>query len=101
MSEPRSTNPSAPNKSSRVRKRAKAKPAATPAFSEVAESESATTPAPAVGLSLSRIDRDSMIRTAAYYRAQRRNFESGHALEDWLAAESEIDAVLLGGGLRS
>jgi hypothetical protein len=101
MSEPRSTNPSAPNKSSRARKRPKAKRAEAPAFSEVAESESATTPAPDVELSLSRIDRDSMIRKAAYYRAERRNFESGHALEDWLAAESEIDAALLEGGLRS
>lgn len=42
-----------------------------------------------------------MIATAAYFRAQRRNFETGHELEDWLAAESEIDAALLGGKLQS
>jgi hypothetical protein len=52
-------------------------------------------------LSLSTIDRESMIRTAAYFRAERRSFASGHALEDWLAAESEIDAVLLESRLSS
>jgi hypothetical protein len=52
-------------------------------------------------LSLTAIDREAMIRTAAYYRAQRRRFESGHELEDWLAAESEIDAALAADGLRS
>jgi hypothetical protein len=46
-------------------------------------------------------DRDSLIRTAAYFRAQRRNFESGHELEDWLAAESEIEAALVEGRLQA
>ena len=101
MSEPRSTNPSAPSKSPRARKRSKAKPAAAPAYSEVPDSESPTTPTAAIARGLSRIDRESMIRTAAYFRAQRRNFESGHALEDWLAAEQEVDATLLESGLRS
>lgn len=31
-----------------------------------------------------------MIAEAAYYRAQRRGFEPGRELEDWLAAEAEI-----------
>lgn len=31
-----------------------------------------------------------MIAVAAYYRAERRGFEPGHELEDWLAAEAEI-----------
>jgi DUF2934 family protein len=31
-----------------------------------------------------------MIAEAAYYLAERRNFEPGHELEDWVAAESEI-----------
>ena len=30
------------------------------------------------------------IAEAAYYRAQQRNFEPGHELEDWCAAEREI-----------
>ena len=28
---------------------------------------------------------------AAYYRAERRGFAPGHEVEDWLAAEAEID----------
>jgi Protein of unknown function (DUF2934) len=35
-----------------------------------------------------------MIETAAYYRAERRRFEAGHELEDWLSAEAEIEALL-------
>ena len=33
------------------------------------------------------------ISTAAYYRAVHRNFELGHESQDWLAAESQIDAT--------
>ncbi len=36
-------------------------------------------------------DRHAMIAKAAYFRAERRNFQSGHELEDWLAAEREVD----------
>jgi phage terminase Nu1 subunit (DNA packaging protein) len=39
-------------------------------------------------------ERDQMIAVAAYYRAQRRNFEPGHELEDWLEAEAEVDERL-------
>jgi len=38
--------------------------------------------------------RREMIATAAFLRAQRRGFESGSELEDWLAAEEEIDRWL-------
>ena len=34
--------------------------------------------------------RNEMVREAAYLRAQRRGFESGHELEDWLQAEREL-----------
>jgi hypothetical protein len=37
--------------------------------------------------------RQRMIAEAAYFRAQRRGFQ-GNPLEDWLAAEAEIDRVL-------
>lgn len=36
-------------------------------------------------------DRRSLIAKEAYFRAERRRFEPGHELEDWLAAESEVD----------
>lgn len=32
----------------------------------------------------------TMVATAAYYLAERRNFEPGHELEDWLEAERQI-----------
>ncbi|MBW8072211.1 MAG: DUF2934 domain-containing protein [Ferrovum sp.] len=35
-----------------------------------------------------------MIAIAAYYRAERRGFDSGDALTDWLEAEAEVDALL-------
>lgn len=35
--------------------------------------------------------RHRMIAEAAYFRAERRGFEAGHELDDWLAAEAEID----------
>jgi hypothetical protein len=35
-------------------------------------------------------EHDSMVRTAAYFRAERRGFAPGHEWEDWLAAEAEV-----------
>ena len=39
-------------------------------------------------------ERLAMIADNAYYRAERRGFMPGYELEDWLAAEREIDALL-------
>lgn len=38
--------------------------------------------------------REKMIAECAYYFAERRGFGDGGALDDWLAAEREIDASL-------
>jgi hypothetical protein len=38
--------------------------------------------------------REEMIRVAAYYLAEKRGFVPGAELDDWLIAESEIDARL-------
>ncbi|MGO8924118.1 MAG: DUF2934 domain-containing protein [Xanthobacteraceae bacterium] len=38
------------------------------------------------------------IAEAAYFRAERRGFAPGHELEDWLAAEREIEGRLIGEG---
>lgn len=46
-------------------------------------------------INMTALDRSSMIAEAAYYRAQGRQFEPGHDLEDWLAAEREIDGALI------
>ena len=39
-------------------------------------------------------ERYKMIAAAAYLRAERRGFASGHALDDWIAAEAEVDVML-------
>jgi hypothetical protein len=39
----------------------------------------------------SESERRDMIETAAYLRAERRNFEAGHEMEDWAAAEAEVN----------
>jgi hypothetical protein len=38
--------------------------------------------------------RHELIAVGAYLRAERRGFAHGHAEEDWLAAEAEVDALL-------
>lgn len=38
-------------------------------------------------------ERQQMIAVAAYYRAEARGFMAGGALQDWLAAEDEIDLL--------
>jgi Protein of unknown function (DUF2934)/alpha-1,4-glucan branching enzyme GlgB, N-terminal domain/Carbohydrate-binding module 48 (Isoamylase N-terminal domain) len=43
--------------------------------------------------SMSAEERRAQIAQAAYLRAQQRQFAPGHELEDWLAAEREIDAA--------
>jgi DUF2934 family protein len=45
--------------------------------------------------------RHASIAEAAYFRAERRGFAPGHELEDWLAAEDEVERRLNGGGLAS
>ena len=41
--------------------------------------------------------RRAMIAEAAYYKAEKRSFEPGCELEDWCAAEGDIDAMLTRG----
>ena len=46
-------------------------------------------------------DRHASIALAAYFRSESRGFEPGHEVEDWLAAEEEVDQRLLGEGRAS
>jgi hypothetical protein len=46
-------------------------------------------------------DRRASIAEAAYFRSQHRGFTPGHELEDWLAAEEEVDQRLIGEGRAS
>jgi len=44
--------------------------------------------------SVSPDERRLMICEAAYYHAQQRGFAPGHEVEDWLAAEQEVERIL-------
>ncbi len=43
---------------------------------------------------LSEADRQQMIATAAYYRAEKRGFDNGDEMQDWLEAEAELDYAM-------
>lgn len=45
-------------------------------------------------LNLAGEDRQQLIAEAAYFRAEQRGFRPGGELDDWLAAEIEVDALL-------
>jgi hypothetical protein len=53
----------------------------------------ATTAAPAKA-HVSEETRRAMIAESAYLRAERRGFAPGGEVEDWMAAEREVDALL-------
>jgi hypothetical protein len=66
---------------------------------EAASTASADTPkVNFIGEQLVYKDRYERIAEAAYLRAEQRGFEPGHEIEDWLAAEKEIDALLSSNG---
>ena len=48
------------------------------------------TPRPDTRVETSSEDTRRRIAEAAYFRAEQRNFEPGHELEDWVEAESEV-----------
>jgi Protein of unknown function (DUF2934) len=63
-------------------------------------SGAAGAPAPAgasTRITVSEDARRAMIEQAAYLRAERRGFSPGAEVEDWLAAEAEVDALLRAG----
>jgi hypothetical protein len=54
-------------------------------------------PQPAAPTSPADDARREHIAVAAYFRAEHRGFESGHEMEDWIAAEHEVAAGEDGG----
>lgn len=66
-------NGQAPKAARRERKRDIVPPAATEAEAEV-------------------VDRQVQVALAAYFIAEKRGFEPGHELDDWLAAEAQLVA---------
>jgi len=80
---PREKNPEAtPARKRAPRKRAAAAAVARPSFVDPQQ-------------------RAALIARAAYFRAMNRGFASGHEVEDWLAAEAEVDAELLRGSAKA
>ena len=63
---------------------ARSRPAAAQANLLPERSEASTSP-----------QRHALIAEAAFFIAQKRGFEPGHELDDWLAAEREVDEALL------
>lgn len=49
------------------------------------------TPEKESGRELSAEDRCCLVALCAYYKAEARGFEPGHEMEDWLAAEAEVN----------
>ena len=70
------------------------KPAAkkSPATGKTSARKAAATVRAAVAKP-SAAERDEMVRTAAYFRAERRGFAPGYEWEDWLAAEAEVSTL--------
>lgn len=56
--------------------------------------ETGVRPADPPGGAISDEERRRMIAENAYYRAQQRGFRGGQAIDDWLAAEREINRLL-------
>jgi hypothetical protein len=65
---------------------------AAPAQANVPGQPVGTVPTGLIPLDDATADRLEQIAEAAYKRAQDRNFAPGHDLEDWLAAEKDVDA---------
>ena len=67
---------------------------------EAPGSRNTDTRRPASGRNVARTvsaeERHCMIAEAAYFIAQQRGFQGEAALDDWLQAETEVDARLLG-----
>jgi hypothetical protein len=49
---------------------------------------------------VSAAQRERMIAEAAYFKAERRGFQGGDPAQDWIEAEAEVDARLIGVRIR-
>jgi DUF2934 family protein len=119
-SEPtRGTKPATPKSANKSAKSPTSPAPTVPASAPVASSPprskpastAAPTPTPSKGTSktksassrvaVSPERRRAMIAESAYLRAERRGFAPGHEVDDWFAAEREVDALLSAGSNAS
>ncbi len=89
---PEGAQPIEPSAARRRAPRAKGAAPVTPPITEPAAAAHA-----APGITVSEEARRAMIAQAAYLRAEARGFAPGGEIEDWLAAETEVDALLRAG----
>jgi hypothetical protein len=82
-------------KSTPKKAKAKAQPAKPAKPAKPARPATPVEIAHAAGPRISPEERHRLIAEAAYYRARKRGLEAGTEVEDWLAAEAEIDNELL------
>jgi hypothetical protein len=71
-----------------------------PIKTDTASSPSTAVTAASTAVTISASTRRAMIEEAAYLRAERRGFAPGGEVEDWLAAEAEVEALLRAGNGR-
>jgi Protein of unknown function (DUF2934) len=77
LPDPKPTDPAVPAEAARNSPRSRKSPTEAPARVKVTVEA-----------------RRALIAETAYLRAERRGFGPGHEVEDWLAAEAEVDALL-------
>lgn len=75
--------------------REKSPAAQTPRKRAPRKASAAAVAAPTFGQFVGPERRAALIAEAAFFRAEKRGFVPGHEVEDWLAAESEVDAKLM------
>ncbi len=88
------TTPNVKKAAARKKSTAPKKAASKKAATNSSAPSAGTNKPPPSPVNISAEERWRMVATAAYHRAEKRGFEPGHEVEDWLAAEREIDAVL-------
>ena len=87
-------NQPAPRRESPLTQHAASERTPWPCAYDIPEPGHSTRGAPITRLLYSQERRHEIIAQAAYFRARHRGFQPGHELEDWLAAESEVDSEL-------
>jgi len=91
----KTTRKTAPKTKGTTAKKAAATPKKT-AAKPTRTTKPATEPKAGTPVTISHEERWRMIAVSAYHKAEKRSFLPGHEVDDWLAAEREISAVLSG-----
>ena len=83
------------SKASKTTKKTSKKVSKKPVKATASKKKTAKTTRKTHGKAIDPALRQKMIEETAYFNAQQRGFVSGGALDDWLAAENEVDIKLI------